>query len=124
MLAQDVLAAKLFLYAVRGASCGRHTRMMGKPDLSELHAPLKIGLSEGAYSHNLCQPLAPLHPIVGAVQPTKIAHAAAIHFVREYMPAHSLPTAQAAFARFPIALVKGYGVKPHDEDGPCPFAPD
>ena len=118
MLAQDVLAAKLPLYAVRGASCGRHTRMMGKPDLSALRAPLKIGLSGGAYSHNLCQPLAALYPIVGAVQPTKIARAAAIHFVRKYKPAHSLPAAQAIFSHFPIALVKGYGVKPHDEDGP------
>ena len=86
--------------------------------------PLKIGLLESACSHNLCQPLAALYPIVGAVQPTKIARAAAIHFVREYMLAHSLLTAQAVFARFPIALVKGYGVKTHDEDGPCPFAPD
>ena len=118
MLAQDVLAAKLPLYAVRGASCGRHTRMMGRRDLSELHAPLKIGLLESACSHNLCQPLAALYPIVGAVQPTKIARAAAIHFVRKYKPAHSLPAAQTIFSHFPIALVKGYGVKPHDEDGP------
>ena len=57
-------------------------------------------------------------PTGGTAKPVNIARVARGSFARKRQLAHSLPTAQTIFSHFPIALVKGYGVKPRDEDGP------
>ena len=64
------------------------------------------------------------HPTGRAAKLVNIARAARGSFARKRKLAHSLPAAHSLFLHFPIALVKGYGVKPHDEDGPCPFVLD
>ena len=58
--------------------------------------------------------LALSRPTGGTAKPVNIARVARGSFARKRKPAHSLPAAHSLFARFPIVLVKGYGVKPHD----------